>query len=204
MPTTPSTRFASATLLAALTRRAGQAAQELDTLSIAEQRASESVPDHDPLQVLDEDARGLGFALGVLSCATGAEELSVRHEADGLEPLVALVDDALRAEGRRLAPRAGQLPELVPGVGHGWELPWACACALYGAGRACAPGTELGWNFERHESRWQLLCCAGLVPAARAELERLARSLEGLHCASDELSTQVELPGTWLRERRSP
>lgn len=204
MSTTPSSPFAAATLLAALTRRAGRAAQDLDALSLSEQHGHEDDPDHDPLQILDEDTRGLGFALGVLSCVTGAEQLCMRHEPNGLEPLIALVDDALLAEGRRLAPTAAPLPELVPGVGRGWELPWACACALYGAGRACAPGAVLAWHFERHESFWLLTCRAALVPEARAELERLAGRLEGLLCASDELQTQVELPRTWLRERRSP
>lgn len=93
------------------------------------------------LHSVSTEAHALGWVLAVLASAAGNDMLLERREPTGLEPMLQLVDHALRREGRRLGECDGPLPRLAPHFGHGWEIPWAIASTIF-AGHAALPVTE--------------------------------------------------------------
>lgn len=99
-----------------------------------------------------EKAERVGYALGVLGSAQGAELLLARREPRGLEWMLDFLAEGLRREGRELAPAA--LPKLTPAACDGWQPPWAVARALLAA--AEGPGGAGAWSLELTEAGWSL------------------------------------------------
>lgn len=123
---------------------------------------------------LEERAHRVGWCLGVLGAASGADLLHERREAAGLRWLVTL---AATARACRLAPVAEALPLLAPSATAGWEVPLLAAWAVLHAraargilswsGGARGPEHWLAFDVEPHE------------PKLAARCAQLARALPG-------------------------
>lgn len=84
--------------------------------------------------------RELGWVLGLVAAADGADYLRDRSEADGLAPVVRCVRQALRREGRDLARADREMPRLSPRVG--WRGARRAGVLLLACGRASATPLE--------------------------------------------------------------
>ena len=90
--------------------------------------------------------RRLGWTLGVLSGALGADLLLARRERRGLQILAELVAEA---GGQALEPSAASLPDLAPETGAGWELPLLITYFFREVSGLKAPDHVLRWRIER-------------------------------------------------------
>lgn len=154
------------------------------------------------------DVRELGWLLGVLASAGGANLLLERRERSGLDIVMRAVRDALRREGRDLAeaPAEDALPALVADVADGWQVPWAIASTLYVAGSATSPGTMLSWKIDTLDASWSLSCSwpqdtapkeASVQESALAT--RIAAELPGARLDRSDQELRLRLPETALR-----
>jgi hypothetical protein len=146
-----------------------------------------------------QDVHELGWLLGVLASAGGANLLLERREESGLTILTRALRDGLRRQGRDLEQREG-LPALVPD-GDGWQTPWAIGSVLWSAGNALAREETLRWSLEEHGAGWRLECASAPRGDALTSLAaRLAGALpDASFTTTDDASTLV-LPAGLLRK----
>ncbi len=102
----------------------------------------------------------LGWILGLVANAGGADVLLERRERSRLGPLVRLVADCLRKNRRDLERPARDLPLLDVSADVGsWRIPWAIARWLHASGMSSPVGTTLEWDIvEREPDRFALVC----------------------------------------------
>lgn len=154
------------------------------------------------LAAASRDVHQLGWLLGVLASAGGADLLLERRERSGLSIVLRVVREALRRSGRDLAEReaASTLPELAADVGDGWQVPWAIGSMLFHAGESLAPGTLLTWSLVRRADRWCLACRPpGSTEAPTAELAtRIEAVLPGAALTRTADGFELSLPGAAL------
>jgi len=162
------------------------------------------------------DVHELGWLLGVLASAGGADLLLERREKQGLRILVHAVRDGLRRQGRDLeqpggGARSELLPSPAPDADDGWQTPWAIGSVLWSAGCALARGETLRWNLAPRDGTtprdgtWILACAHA---PAEDELTNLAARIhdalpEARLATADDGCTLV-LPLGALRLQRSP
>jgi hypothetical protein len=128
----------------------------------------------------------LGWILGLVANAGGADVLLERRERSRLVPLVRLVADCLRKERRDLERPTRALPPLdVRDDPKSWRIPWAVARWLHAAGMSLPAGTTLAWELvERGPDRLALVC-------RTADIERMTDVGDAL-CAFDaRLETEI-------------
>ena len=117
----------------------------------------------------------LGWLLGALARGVGTDLGSQRHEERALEWLLELLAEALRREGRELAP-AGALPRLDPQSCAATS--WAVASRLLECARSGADSAPLVWSLRREGDEFVLRTSRGpsaAVPAlANVRCEVLA------------------------------
>jgi len=113
----------------------------------------------------------LGWLLAVLASASGHELLLARRDRRGLESMVRAVHEAARRGGREIEIPAAPLPDLAPGFGDGWRVPWAAGTWILASAHALPAGTPLAWGLRRASASAELAC---RVPdhAGRGDLER--------------------------------
>jgi hypothetical protein len=154
------------------------------------------------LETLGDSGRAAGWVLGVLSSATGADMLLARREETGLTALLLLVQEALERRGRGLA-GMGRPPLLAPGVGRGWELPWAIGSLLLVGAGSLGDGERLvhAWEHDGEEVR--------LVGGGRVDDELRACARRALELLPEARFEELEdawvlaLPAGWLPEARA-
>jgi len=142
----------------------------------------------------------IGWLLALAASAIGGNLLLERRERDGLDPLVVCVRACLRREGRDLERAPRRLPRLAPGVGEGWELPWAVGSLLYFGGRSAGERVPLRWSIEPLREDWRIACTA--KPGSDAD-RWIARPLERLPAgrfSRAEGEMALEFPRSWLGE----
>jgi len=191
----------AATLLPVLLHRMNNATQLLSTLNALSSSGGETrwlEERSDDLAHASEAIDRAGYLLAILACACGADLLLERRLAAGLEVAVEAVDQALRREGRSLAPAARPLPLLAPRVKGGWELPWAVASLLLQAGRGLEPGGALEWGLVEGERCWVL----GGTASPTGRFESLASAI-GRRLPEGQLDVRRDgwcwrIPATWL------
>lgn len=113
----------------------------------------------------------VGWMLGVLASASGADLLLARRDRRGLAPVVATVHEALQREDRELGPCNVPLPDLDPGVADGWQLPWGIGAWLYSSALLLPERTPLEWRLDRGDAFDELVCRTP-ENAGREELEK--------------------------------
>jgi hypothetical protein len=89
----------------------------------------------------------LGWILGLVANAAGANVLLERRERARLGALVRLVADCLRRTGRDLDAPDRELPLVAArSAREAWEAPWLAARWLYAAGSSLPKGSKLEWE----------------------------------------------------------
>jgi len=89
-----------------------------------------------------------GWLLAVLGSALGAETLLERRERAGLAATLSLATELARRGGRVLECR-GELPELEPRAGAGWEPAWVVGSWLHAACLSAASTATVSVQVER-------------------------------------------------------
>jgi hypothetical protein len=144
----------------------------------------------------------LGWLLGVLASAEGADLLLERREAGGLSVLVRALGEALRRAGRELA-APPEVPRLAPRAADGWQVPWAIGSTLWCAAGALPRGSALRFGFARVGERWVLRCGGGGDCGAASLAQRLQRELAEAELVAGAGGLELALPGDWLIAGRS-
>ena len=141
--------------------------------------------------------RQLGWALGVLAAAVGADLLGVRREREGLRLFVSLLAEGT---GVALDPGCAALPRVATTVGEGWEVPLAGAYFFLGAMEAKSAGEVLGWRTERAAGCrvFHIPDAPRLAPGAtwRAILARMP----GASLGEDAGHPTLAVPDPWIDE----
>jgi hypothetical protein len=129
----------------------------------------------------------LGWLLGVLANANGAEVLLERRERDGLAPMVRAVSKCLRRERRELALPDRELPRLRAGAPatQVWRVTWAVGSWLLECARSLPAGARLDWELDVSRERPLLVCHAATTQEIEALSRALAHALEGIEVQSD-------------------
>lgn len=136
------------------------------------------------------DAHELGWLFGVLAVGVGTDLCFDRREAGGIEPVLRLVRDALRREGRDLVWR-GAVPAL-DGARDGAALCWGLARLAWTIGRTQAPGAgELTFEDQGGTSVWRVPDGAEVAAVGEA----LADELDGVRWLSDDAGARLEVDG---------
>jgi hypothetical protein len=118
-------------------------------------------------QAIDE----VGWLLGVLASASGADLLLARRARRGLAPVVVAVREALRRCDRELGPSAEPLPDLASGIADGWQVPWGVGVWLFSSAIVLAERSSLDWRL-RQGGDFDELACRSPEDARRDALER--------------------------------
>jgi hypothetical protein len=152
----------------------------------------------DDLVRAGERTRELGYVLGVLGSALGANALQTRRDPRGLRLLLDLVAVAARRREVPLQLQLDPTPLLAPSALDGWQVPWAVAAFAWLA-VGCAEAERCACT-----GRW----LAGSDGAAALELRpfrverELATRLTGLApgCELESVSggALLVLPAAWL------
>ena len=141
------------------------------------------------------EADDLGWLLGVLAGGMGADLLLSRVERRGLEPVLRLVRDGLRREGKDLElPRT--MPDLLPE--GGWHACWTLAEIAWAAGSSSEATPTL--TLELTPATWLLRGDGGAGEALRECVERLREQASPLVYESAGPTWTVSLPRAWLGE----
>jgi hypothetical protein len=120
-----------------------------------------------------------GWVLGLLARGLGIELLGERRLRRGLEPLLDLARESLRALGRELAPPAAALPDVGRASDGGPTACWAVVRLLWHAARE-SDATPLGWSLAPAPSGEHLLRVETRASSALEQLAReAARALPG-------------------------
>jgi hypothetical protein len=148
----------------------------------------------------------LGYVLGVLASASGADLLGERRDARGLELVLGVVRSALRRSAAGLAPGPDPLPTLATSVGGGWELPWAVSTLLWATAVDRAPESTLAWSLEGGEAGWVLAATEPGGATLASVSGRVGDLLAGAHLDLGAEGWSLSLPGPWLRpgEEQAP
>jgi hypothetical protein len=155
------------------------------------------------LSAAGDDAHEQGWLLGVLAGALGADLLLSREEPRGLEPMLRLVRDGLRREGRDIAWRAGEIPSLaVRGELRSGRLCAAFAALAWEAARAIDDGASLELLFEAHGDAAAVRGSGGGGPELEQCFAELAAILPGCALHRDGAAWRLELPVGALRFER--
>ncbi len=136
---------------------------------VSETRDLERGPVGPKVDEVVEETRELGWILGVLSAASGADVLLARRELDGVARVLDWVRRVLERESKELPAPDAPLTRLRM-VEAGWEVPWLIGSLLHLAARD-ADG-PWGWSLVREEGALLLRVDA----AATAAPEELVRS----------------------------
>ncbi len=150
------------------------------------------------VDVLGGEDRKLGWCLGVLASAAGADLLGVRREREGVRMLAELVAEGA---GCTLDPPAEALPLVGTAVGEGWELPLGVAYLFLRATREKAESDVLRWKM-RSSAPHRVISCPDAPPAAyRGEswTEVLAQ-MPGAVLVDDAESPTLALPEIWFEK----
>ena len=147
---------------------------------------------------LEERSRALGYVLACLHAAGGRGHERVRHEARGLEHLLRACDEILRAHGRAPRIELSELPSLRAGVGRGWELAYALACAVHGAALGAEPERSWAWRLERADALWELTLPAEFGAAHADELRAVCDRLRGLELRGSADALRLCFPCAWV------
>lgn len=155
------------------------------------------------LSAAGEDAHEQGWLLGVLAGALGADLLLSREEPRGLEPMLRLVRDGLRREGREIAWRAGEVPSLaVKGELRSARLCAAFAALAWDAARAIE-GAPLELVFEAREDLGLVRGSGGAGPELERCFAELAPALPACALRREGTAWRLELPPGALRFDRA-
>lgn len=138
---------------------------------------------------VEAKVRDLGWVLGVLAGATGADLLRSRREQGGLETFLTFIAQEREKQGFTLR-YASPPPRLTDGATASWELPFAVGRVAWEA----ALGTADVWfelGSETLETRFSL---ERAVPTMNELEEALAEFGSGARLASDGLVWTLSLP----------
>ena len=152
----------------------------------------------DDLGDASETLRELGWLVGVLASAGGANLLLERRERKGLAIMADAVREGLLRTGRDLA-LPDVLPELAPDVHDGWQIPWAVGALLWTAGTGVAEGSMLRFSIESDGEVWRIACPIDDAAAFDPLAARIDAALP--EARLDWTSDRIELllPAAWLR-----
>lgn len=151
--------------------------------------------DAEGLDAKREAEADMGWALGVLSAASGYNALLVRREARGLARMLSALGFPTNGDGGG----AELLPLLSSAAGEGWEAPLLAAWLAC----HCREGESLAWELQRSGPEWQ-----GRVPLegdARASRLQLGEA-EARVCAASNGECAyglLRLPRSWVFTQRS-
>jgi hypothetical protein len=140
----------------------------------------------------------LGFVLGLVAHAAGADVLLERARRDGLDALLVFVKRALRSEKRDLRlDDATRSRVRIDTPDRGRDATWAAGRFVFAAGRSLPAGTTLEFEIDGTRDLARLVCRV----ARSAELERCAREIEAQlphfsFAFDNDTSTLVFPPGT--------
>lgn len=111
----------------------------------------------------------LGFVLGLVANANGADLLLERRKRNGLTALVSLVVECVRRAGGDIAPGERTLPELaVSSREDAWRTPWAVGRWLFAAGVSRRGAERVEWELSVDAERPMLVCHAPQDPTIEA------------------------------------
>ena len=120
----------------------------LNTLLSIEPDASAHASSMRGLGATATEVDELGWALGLLANACGADLLLERREREGLASFLRIVGDCTRREGRAIVVDPSTMPTLTVRDRDDWRVPWAIGRFLFGVARTLPSGTELRAAFD--------------------------------------------------------
>ena len=141
-----------------------------------------------------------GWLLGVLSRALGADLLLAREERDGLRPVLELVRDGLRREGRDLTFAVGEMPRLGTAI-DGPDTAARCAALAalaWAAGTACERGTGPALLFARGAAGHELRADLGAGEALRSTFEELGLGRQACVLRAESAAWALHVPAAWF------
>lgn len=136
----------------------------------------------------------LGFALAVISTASGADMLMARRERRGLAILWDLAVRTLERSGEHRVRVQGEPPELAPSALTGWEVPWCAAAVLLYASEE-AGVEEWRWRWDGGTLTGRSERPVTLDPAVLGEL---AERVPGSRITHDGEALVWDLAAGWV------
>lgn len=116
----------------------------------------------------------MGWILGLVANASGADLLLDRRRANGIAPLVELVRKCVRRAGGDLAVGRRAWPALATqDKTDAWRTPWACGQWLFAAGASAREVGTVEWELRAASARPMLVCHVPVNPT----IARCAREL---------------------------
>jgi len=138
------------------------------------------------------EAEELGWLLGVLACGMGADLLLARRDTFAVAPIVRLVRDGLRREGRDLGSPRETSPEIAPRAS--WQQCWSIAALLWAAGASLPPGGKLPFELAAIDGGWELCAEVGNGPALSAAAREALELVPGARFAANGEAWRIALP----------
>lgn len=149
------------------------------------------------VESVQAQSQGVGWCLGVVAAASGADLLLARRERDGLRHMLTLVSEALA--GHPFRPEVEALPTLSTTEGEGWEVPFLVAYLFLCAGARLPRGAPLRWSLIEAAGRVRLRFPEPVGDARLAErLAALLALVPGAALEHDAETCELVFPAAWL------